>query len=707
MIMKKKITLALAFVPVLSIAAPRTQDEAREIAADFLTRTVSPARPVTSHSLALSPYTTARSVARVKGAQQSLPYYIFNIEDEGGFVIVSGDDRFRSVLGYSNTGSFGGDVPAPVEYWLSFLEREMESALSYYEANGITAVEHQQRYAVDASQDIRPLVRSHWNQTAPWNNLVPVTLADGSKAPTGCIATGMTQVMRYWQWPVHGKGRHANATTPSAAVDFSQATYNWDVMLDNYGWYYDFDGSRKRQSYTEDKSIPAATINYHAGVATDMMWNYEGGGSSATTNVAALSALINNFDYNPYTHIESRDVYSYGAFKAMLLDELTNGRPVLYSGSSKESNVGHFFICDGYDCASGFFHFNWGWAGTYDGYYSITALEPGIGGAGAGMGSYNDTQEIIVGLQPKAAGEETVSFVAQSMKAQTSWKRGESSRILLTELTNNSIGFAGTIGVVLKQGGTAVAMKMVDNNLRPGNTVMMHVLETPKFGSSIAPGEYTMSVMTYSKATGKYHAVPAYYGTPSSWKVTVTAAAPGSADGTVTCEPISNMAELTADASPVLLSSNDGMIYDGHEALFSVTVKNTGSCDFCDELGVLVKKGRSSVNQQYFLVPARIASGETVTVRVGGRVSLAEGTGYTATVCYGDNQYYSNISDGLSLTVGSDADNIANVTAGATPVRTEYFTLSGLRVSTPQQGAVIIRRTLFSDGSARTDKMRY
>ena len=33
----------------------------------------------------------------------------------------------------------------------------------------------------------------------------------------------------------------------------------------------------------------------------------------------------------------------------------------------------HAFICDGYD-DNGLFHFNWGWSGSHNGFFAMSAL---------------------------------------------------------------------------------------------------------------------------------------------------------------------------------------------------------------------------------------------------------------------------------------------------------------------------------------------
>ncbi|MDE7102085.1 MAG: Spi family protease inhibitor [Bacteroidales bacterium] len=59
-----------------------------------------------------------------------VPYYIFNVGEGNGFVIVSGDDNtLRRVLAYSETGAFDMEnLPDNVRYWLGFYEEQVKLA---------------------------------------------------------------------------------------------------------------------------------------------------------------------------------------------------------------------------------------------------------------------------------------------------------------------------------------------------------------------------------------------------------------------------------------------------------------------------------------------------------------------------------------------------------------------------------------------------
>ena len=73
---------------------------------------------------------------------------------------------------------------------------------------------------------------------------------------------------------------------------------------------------------------------------------------------------------------------------------IINLRPVLYRGWS-ESSGGHVFVCDGYN-TSDQLHFNWGWGGSSDGYFTIGSLNPG-------SYNFNDGCYATIGIRPNSS----------------------------------------------------------------------------------------------------------------------------------------------------------------------------------------------------------------------------------------------------------------------------------------------------------------
>lgn len=355
--------------------------------------------------------------------------YIFDRPASSGYLIVSADDTATPLLGYADSGSFdANNMPPQLEWWLS----EYASQIDYASANGI-----KNTYAPIANKkEIAPLVKTKWNQGTPYNNLCPSV--NNVKCPSGCVATAMAQVMKFWNYPEVGTGR-VTATLPSGGtgegfINLAQKPFDWNNMIDSYSGY----------DYTNEQGNAVATLMQAAGYAAKM--NYAPGGSGALSINAAIS-LSKNFKYNPNIQYLQRLYFNASEWNEIVYNELAAGRPILYGGQS--TSVGHEFVCDGYD-GNGYFHFNWGWGGMSDGYFILDALNPNSVGTGGGAGGgYNSRQDIIIGIQPSSV--ETDVYLTQFGNLSAS---ASGSNISL------ALNYNGNVGNWVNAGISAVKVRM-------------------------------------------------------------------------------------------------------------------------------------------------------------------------------------------------------------------------------------------------------
>ena len=69
-----------------------------------------------------------RNFARSASASEGELFYVFNAEGNGGFVIVSGDDRTTEIIGYSTTGTLDMEqIPDNLKWWLDSYARQIEA----------------------------------------------------------------------------------------------------------------------------------------------------------------------------------------------------------------------------------------------------------------------------------------------------------------------------------------------------------------------------------------------------------------------------------------------------------------------------------------------------------------------------------------------------------------------------------------------------
>lgn len=417
--MKRITSLAIMSATTLALlAAPLTPEQAlRRVHGNSALKM--PSKSGTSMKLSFSMQTQKGEPA----------VYIFDRPASSGYLIVSADDTATPLLGYADSGSFdANNMPPQLEWWLS----EYASQIDYASANGI-----KNTYAPIANKkEIAPLVETKWNQGTPYNNLCPSV--NNVKCPSGCVATAMAQVMKFWNYPEVGTGR-VTATLPSGGtgegfINLAQKPFDWNNMIDSYSGY----------DYTNEQGNAVATLMQAAGYAAKM--NYAPGGSGALSINAAIS-LSKNFKYNPNIQYLQRLYFNASEWNEIVYNELAAGRPILYGGQS--TSVGHEFVCDGYD-GNGYFHFNWGWGGMSDGYFILDALNPNSVGTGGGAGGgYNSRQDIIIGIQPSSV--ETDVYLTQFGNLSAS---ASGSNISL------ALNYNGNVGNWVNAGISAVKVRM-------------------------------------------------------------------------------------------------------------------------------------------------------------------------------------------------------------------------------------------------------
>ena len=330
---------------------------------------------------------------------QDVVFYVFSIEPKG-FVIVSADDRVMPILGYSTESNFSVlEIPNNVKWWLDSYKKKIKIVVGKDMKPTEKTASLWQKYLSDnvdyqtnnSAKSVLPLCATTWDQMPYYNDSCP------QGVPSGCVATAVTQIMKYWNWPITGEG--SNSYIPQdhpeyglQSADFANATYNWAMMPNN----------------VVAPNAEVAKITYHFGVAVEM--NYGPNGSGAYSHKAAI-ALLDNFKYDEdKMQMWYRD-YTWDPYLDELVEypwaeqdwidtlklEIDNGRPIYYAGD--DGTAGHAFVCDGYD-NNDYFHFNWGWGGSYDGYFSVNDLYPEGQGIGGNQDGFTNGQQIITHIEP-------------------------------------------------------------------------------------------------------------------------------------------------------------------------------------------------------------------------------------------------------------------------------------------------------------------
>ena len=366
----KKLTLTLCLIAAIGslMAGPVNQQKAQQIGAKFLSTT----------SLSQKNAGIQLQLVSIVAERGATDYYVFNVENGEGFVVVSADDRVKPILAYSTPGQYD---PSNVAEGFQFTLDGFREEIQYVREHNLKATlditaewkSVNETGSLNRGKQTRavvgPLCQTIWNQNYPWNSQCPAdTAGSGGHVYAGCVATAMGQVMKFHEWPQQGVGSYTYQPEgyASQTANFGETEYHFELMplsLDS--------------TSTEEEFFHIAQLLHHLGISVNMQ--YSGNGSGALSESVPI-ALRNYFRYNCDEHVTNWGGGFWGGgypnqeWAQMLKDGgLDEHIPLYYSGTDDEGSGGHAFVCDGYD-ENDYFHFNWGWSGRDDAWCPIGAL---------------------------------------------------------------------------------------------------------------------------------------------------------------------------------------------------------------------------------------------------------------------------------------------------------------------------------------------
>jgi hypothetical protein len=426
--------------------------------------------------------------------------YIFN--HEHGYVVVAADDRAHPILGYSEDQAFDpNNIPEGLRYYLGFYARQIQYAIDNNLSMDAEIAEEWYLLGKEGvtsktrmEKAVNPLLTTTWDQDYPYNYYAPSCSSywTGNHCYAGCVATAMSQVMKFWNWPETGVGEHSYNTSSypgngaTLSANFGEATYNWAIMPNQLG------------SQANEAALAVALLMYHCGIAVDM--DYAPSGSGAHTEDVA-PALIEYFRYGACATMKSRDSYTKTQWEDMLIAQLDRGIPFVYAGSDDDG--GHAFNLDGYN-NNRMFHFNWGWSGSYNNtYYQIDALN-------TGNGHFNLYQRAVFDILPAYIYDAMVPAIEtlEASVADAITKTVDVSFIVPT-VSESGAALESITKIELKRNGTVI---QTYTNPTPGEQIVYQE-EVSEYGSY----EYSVVGENYN-LEGKEFSTAVVVGPSCTWK---------------------------------------------------------------------------------------------------------------------------------------------------------------------------------------------
>ncbi|MDR2127120.1 MAG: C10 family peptidase, partial [Prevotellaceae bacterium] len=605
---------------VLPLRAERVSVEKAEKAAQYYVRSTQKLSRLSGLNLIR---TVSKQVKRTShSASQDEPvYYVFSLDGNRGFVIVAGDDVAVPVLGYSDENAYD-ESNLNLMYWMECLSGEIVYAIENNIAQGEetktmwAACENGNPAVPMSVRDyVEPLMQTKWDQDAPYSDLCP------NQWYTGCVATAMAQIMKFHNHPAQGTGSHSyiHPTLGTVSANFGNTEYGWSDMTNTYN-----------SSSSAAAKSAVATLMFHCGVSVDMEYGIDGSGAYESK---IPNAIRTYFDYDAGALYLHRNYYSYAEWLSMIKTELKdNSRPLFYVGYSNSS--GHAFVFDGYD-ENNFVHVNWGWGGSSDGYFEISALSPGTIGIGGGSGGYNYSQTMITGIKPNAGGAAAAEsqFGLQSIaSSKTSLTAAtETFNVSAVELTNTGSGTVSSsyLGVMLCNQDDSYISHTTELksyiNLDPGYYYPSYtLLSNYQLPVGLSPGSYRLyPVFSMESAAAMPAIIPCENGNKY---ILVTLNGNGTVD-------LSTNSSVIPDLSLQSITAVNNL-YQGKTGNINARIINSGTADY--NAPMMLKIGNNSLATDPVVIPA----GTTKDVGFSGMITQTPGN-YSLSIWYDhDNNQY-------------------------------------------------------------------
>lgn len=324
---------------------------------------------------------TGKEIHMQKYSYSNKPYnrfFVFTNEDNTSFTVISKSKQAFPIIAFSTESGFSEPMPISVESYFDWIDAQLENidtTAVIFDQSVIYAWEsiENKGYLPQVGKDVSPLLSTTWNQGCYYNEDCPAESSGPcGRCYAGCVATAMGQVMRYHAYPETGQGSNIYGTASYANIsaDFGATTYEWDNMPNSIS----------------SSNAYIAEFLYQLGVSVNMDYSPTGSGASTITS---RNAFVSYFKYSDYCFRGEKANFTDNDWIYLIENELQSRRPLLYRGSG---SGGHAFVLDGMQ-NSNLFHFNWGWSGSYNGYFTINNLRPG-------GGDFTSDQAAIFALEP-------------------------------------------------------------------------------------------------------------------------------------------------------------------------------------------------------------------------------------------------------------------------------------------------------------------
>lgn len=564
--------------------------------------------------------------SRMTRGQQEPAFYVFDLQGgQKGFVIVAADDRAMPILGYSfETGFDERNIPLAMRGHLNDYRKEINHLR---QQNAVACEEARQAWKEASTVNTRSgeqydknvhgniLVQyetAKWDQDEPYNRFCPTIR--GQRTYSGCQITSICILMRYFQWPDKGVGtvpgyycQQLNQQIKSVKLGHE---YHWEKMPLEY----------KKNQYSKEEGDLVARIMSDFGVMIRAEYGTAAHGGTGAIPQDVPAAMFTYLKYDKSMVYRPRDYYGLDLWMDMLKSELDRC-PILYTGADDSGKGGHAFVFDGYT-DNDFFHTNWGWSGSCDGWYKISALAPTEQGAGGNNGNFNVMQGASFNMKPDEGGKRVGADIKYLSNFQWKGRYWYGLKALTNNITTGT-PFKAEAGIFYNIGDETIRFKLslwlCDRN---GNRKEQLKVTTPSGTSDVInvgpmdpwanAGTIPDMSMTITSPLEKGDRVRAFYEKDGEWEV-ITGTTDKADDG----KPCSFEIVCGEDApADVDIEKTTSVKYDKATKVLTLSVKRGVSIKVMDASGKDVTSASTTVQGSRIAIDGKKLSAGSYTIRL-------------------------------------------------------------------------------------------
>lgn len=307
--------------------------------------------------------------------------WAFILEPQG-YIVVTADRRLPIILAYSTSSSFGENCGNNILFdmvkydlisRLENIDLIADEIVSYRQAQwdkiigGESVFSHPlERWPPEGTTANDGWIDVRWGQSSPYNQYCPLDPVTGTRSYAGCPSVAMAQIVDYH--------RTTNMVEFGPSDEYFHNFGSRRYWIDRDADVHDFPNFERLNELLDtvqvkyvsgiplDNSDIAALI-FACGVAAKQVYSSSASGTFGVSQ--AMDAFRKfNFDDAVLLTEDDEDVWT------RLADNMMLAKPAHIAVVTPAWDSGHNMAVDGYD-SEGFFHVNFGWTGSHDGWYRL------------------------------------------------------------------------------------------------------------------------------------------------------------------------------------------------------------------------------------------------------------------------------------------------------------------------------------------------